>query len=488
MLSSYQLKHRVGKVGILVGPEASNGILKPRHSKLALITRMIDALLVGASLWLIADLYGVIWNERYSLALACAVGLFVFFAEFYDLYRAWRGAPLWQEGIRLWWAWIGVILGLLFLAYATKVSAEYSRRVMLTWLILTPVVLTTWRSALHFIVGLLRQQGINTRNVAIVGARELGAKLAHTFIGAPWLGFKAMGFYDDRAPTGSRPLADKPINVVGTFDDLVQQARDGKIDIIYITLPMRAETRIQNLISKLADTTVSVYMVPDFFMFDLMNASWTHVGELPAVSIYETPFYGVDSWVKRLEDIVLSGAILLTVAVPMLVIATLVKITSPGPVIFHQTRYGLQGQKIEVWKFRTMRVCENGSDVTQATRSDPRVTPVGNFLRRTSLDELPQFINVLQGRMSIVGPRPHAVAHNEMYRKLIAGYMLRHKVKPGITGWAQINGWRGETETVDKMRARVEHDLAYIRNWSLWLDVKIILSTIAKGFIGKNAY
>ena len=174
--------------------------------------------------------------------------------------------------------------------------------------------------------------------------------------------------------------------------------------------------------------------------------------------------------------------------VPMIIIGIGVKISSPGPVFFRQTRYGLRGEKIEVWKFRTMTVCENGGEIRQVTRSDPRVTRFGNFLRKLSLDELPQFINVLQGSMSIVGPRPHAVAHNEQYRKIIDGYMLRHKVKPGITGLAQINGWRGETDTLDKMQKRIECDLAYMRNWSLLLDLRIIYKTIISEFSGDNAY
>ncbi len=465
-----------------------DGMTKTRHSKLVILTRLADALIVGATFWLITLIYGQPFNERYSLVMVSGVGLFIFFAQFHDLYRSWRGAPLWQEGIRLWWVWVSVILALLLFAYATKTSAEYSRRTMLTWFVVTPVVLTVWRTGLHLVVGALRQRGVNTKTVAIVGARDLGARLASIFLDAPWMGFQVVGFYDDRAPAGSRPLVTKPVKVVGNLDDVVAQARDGALDMIYITLPMRAEKRIQQLVARLSDTTVSVYMIPDFFMFDLMNASWTHIGELPAVSIHETPFYGVDSWVKRMEDIVIASFILAIIALPMAIIAALIKFSSPGPVLFRQKRYGLMGQPIEVWKFRTMNVCDDGSDIKQATENDPRVTPLGKFLRRTSLDELPQFINVLQGRMSIVGPRPHAVAHNEQYRKLINGYMLRHKVKPGITGWAQINGWRGETETVDKMRARVEHDLAYIRNWSLWLDVKIIIATMLRGFMGRNAY
>jgi putative colanic acid biosynthesis UDP-glucose lipid carrier transferase len=165
-----------------------------------------------------------------------------------------------------------------------------------------------------------------------------------------------------------------------------------------------------------------------------------------------------------------------------------VKVSSPGPVLFKQRRYGIDGKEISVWKFRTMRVCEDGDHVPQATKKDPRITPLGSFLRRTSLDELPQFVNVLMGRMSIVGPRPHAVAHNELYRGQVKGYMLRHKVRPGITGWAQINGWRGETDTLDKMVNRIEHDLWYIRNWSLWLDLKIIVLTAVRGLTGMNAY
>jgi putative colanic acid biosynthesis UDP-glucose lipid carrier transferase len=212
------------------------------------------------------------------------------------------------------------------------------------------------------------------------------------------------------------------------------------------------------------------------------------VAGLPVVSVYESPFYGIDGWVKRAEDVVIGSLIMVLIAPFLLLIGLGIKLTSPGPVLFKQRRYGLKGEIVEVWKFRSMSVCDDGATVVQAQKNDARVTRFGAFLRRTSLDELPQFINVLQGQMSIVGPRPHAVAHNEQYRRLIHGYMLRHKVKPGITGWAQINGWRGETDTLDKMQGRVDCDLAYVRNWSLWLDIKIIFMTILKGFVGRNVY
>ncbi len=251
---------------------------------------------------------------------------------------------------------------------------------------------------------------------------------------------------------------------------------------------MAAEKRIVELVNALSDTTASVYLVPNFFVFDLLHGKLSSLDGVPVLSLHETPFYGLDGWVKRWEDIVVSALILLLISLPMALIALGVKLTSPGPVLFKQRRYGLNGSVVEVWKFRSMTVCENGAKVTQATKNDARITPFGAFLRRTSLDELPQFFNVLQGSMSVVGPRPHAVAHNEQYRKQIRGYMLRHKVKPGITGLAQIHGWRGETETVDKMEMRVKYDLEYVQNWSLWLDLKIIFLTVFKGFVNKNAY
>jgi len=215
------------------------------------------------------------------------------------------------------------------------------------------------------------------------------------------------------------------------------------------------------------------------FAIDTMRAS-------NRMSIHDTPFDGVDGVFKHMEDIIVASICLVVVAIPMMLIAVGIRLSSPGPILFKQLRYGINGETIDVWKFRTMTVCEDGASVNQAKENDPRVTKLGRFLRRTSMDELPQFINVLQGQMSIVGPRPHAVAHNEEYRSLLQGYMLRHKVKPGITGWAQINGLRGETDTIDKMQRRLQFDLHYIRSWSPYLDLKVILLTMFKVFVGKK--
>jgi putative colanic acid biosynthesis UDP-glucose lipid carrier transferase len=260
------------------------------------------------------------------------------------------------------------------------------------------------------------------------------------------------------------------------------------VDQIFIALPMASQPRILRLLEELRDTTASIYFVPDIFMFDLIQARVDSVGGLPVVAVCESPFYGTTGVLKRLSDLIIAVVALVFTAPVMLLIALAVRLTSKGPVLFKQRRYGLDGSEINVYKFRTMRVQENGQIVRQATRHDERITPVGKILRRTSLDELPQFFNVLQGRMSVVGPRPHAVAHNEMYRKMIKGYMIRHKVKPGITGLAQVNGARGETNTIEKMELRIRYDLEYLRHWSLRLDLKIIAKTIVVAFRDPNAY
>jgi putative colanic acid biosynthesis UDP-glucose lipid carrier transferase len=294
------------------------------------------------------------------------------------------------------------------------------------------------------------------------------------------------GYFDDRAAGRLQSLP--AAHNLGALSRLADYARTHRVDVIYIALPMASQPRILKLLEDLRDTTASIYFVPDIFVSDLIQARVDSIGGLPVVAVCETPFYGFNGFAKRVSDIVLASLILALIAPLMAVIAAGVKLSSPGPALFKQRRYGVDGRKIVIYKFRTMTVAEDGDVVRQATRNDSRVTRFGAFLRRTSLDELPQFINVLQGRMSVVGPRPHAVAHNEMYRKLIRGYMIRHKVRPGITGLAQVNGYRGETETVEKMKLRIEHDLAYLRNWSLLLDLQIILKTVAVVLGNKNAY
>jgi putative colanic acid biosynthesis UDP-glucose lipid carrier transferase len=334
----------------------------------------------------------------------------------------------------------------------------------------------------------LRRRGINTRRVAVVGVNELSLQLARNLQHSPELGLKLNGFYDDR-PADRRPeLPGQLSHFAGNLDQLVTDARTGRVDIVYITFPMRAEDRIRTVLKQLGDTTASVYIVPDFFVFELLHARWTSINGLPAVSVFENPLYGVDGLAKRAADLVGGLLFTLAAAVPMLLIAAAIKLTSAGPVFFRQKRYGLDGREILVWKFRTMKCCDNGPNVKQATKDDDRITPLGRLLRKTSLDEIPQLFNVLEGSMSLVGPRPHATAHNEQYRMLIDGYMLRHKVKPGITGLAQVMGYRGETATLDKMEGRVRYDHKYIREWSLWMDLKILFRTFWVVLGQKEAY
>jgi putative colanic acid biosynthesis UDP-glucose lipid carrier transferase len=295
-----------------------------------------------------------------------------------------------------------------------------------------------------------------------------------------------VGFVDDR--TSARLARAEGQKLLGAIDELPQLVKRHRADLVYLALPMTSQPRVLALLDALRDTTASVYFVPDMFVSDLIQGRIDSVSGMPVVAICDTPFAGVDGFVKRASDIVLSLLILALIAPLLLVLAVAVKLSSPGPALFRQRRYGVAGDEVMVYKFRTMRVMEDGTEIRQCARGDPRVTPLGAFMRRMSLDELPQLVNVLQGRMSIVGPRPHAVAHNEMYRKLINGYMLRHKVRPGITGWAQVNGWRGETDTLDKMRSRVAYDLDYLRNWSLRFDLYIMLRTVGAVWNGRNAH
>jgi putative colanic acid biosynthesis UDP-glucose lipid carrier transferase len=428
-------------------------------------------------------------DVRTATATLLAVAIFNIIADANGLYSATlRSAPRRVEIGKVWLSWGVTPPVLLTIAFATKTGDNYSRVVTLVWFLLTPLLITVSRQGVRKLEEALHRRGVATRTVHIVGATKMGALIAQRIMDDPSSALRVEGYFDDRDPERLNPMPAALGGTRGRLDDLLELARRGKVDIVYIALPLRAESRISEMVRKLADSTASVYVVADFLVFDLVHAQWSNVHGMPVVSVFESPFYGVNGWLKRVEDLVLGSLILLLIAVPMLAIAIGVRLSSPGPVFFRQRRYGLNGEEIRVLKFRSMVVTEDGANVKQATKGDQRVTPFGAFLRRTSLDELPQFLNVLTGEMSIVGPRPHAVSHNEMYRRMIHGYMLRHKVKPGITGWAQVNGWRGETDTLEKMEQRVNHDLHYIQNWGLLFDLKIIFKTIFGSGTRQNAY
>jgi len=387
--------------------------------------------------------------------------------------------------ILLGWLAIAGLLGLL--GWASRTLDAFDARAIAVWVAATPAVLFAAHRLIPAILPRVFAAEDLQRSAVIVGANELGRRLASELREQPVHGIRLVGYFDDRSANRHDGLP--PGECLGTLGDLAEHVKKHRIDLIYVALPMASQPRIVRLLEELHDTTASIYFVPDIFVFDLIQARIDTIGDIPVVAVCETPLYGINGLIKRASDLVFASAILVLISPVLLACAIGVKLSSPGPVFFRQRRYGIDGREILVYKFRTMTVCEDGSQITQARRDDPRVTRFGAILRRYSLDELPQFVNVLQGRMSVVGPRPHAVAHNEMYRKLIRGYMFRHKTKPGITGLAQVNGFRGETASLERMQGRVEQDLAYLRNWSLFLDVKIIFKTLAVVFRGDdNAY
>jgi putative colanic acid biosynthesis UDP-glucose lipid carrier transferase len=366
--------------------------------------------------------------------------------------------------------WGVIVAGLLFLGFAFDVGTLFSRKVLLTWFVVTPMALTLSQAVRLRATWFAAQ--LPTRRYIIVGVNEVGLELARRL---PAQGFS--GYFDFRSPDRVGPLLEAD-HFAGHCRDLADYVRTHAVGLVYIALPLANVPRLSALINALRDTTASVYFVPDAFAFDLIQGRVAEINGMPVLSVCDTPFHGTDAVLKRTMDIMLGLCALLAAAPVIVLIAAAVKLTSKGPILFRQRRYGLHGEEITVYKFRSMTVCEDGPVVIQATAQDRRVTALGRFLRKTSLDELPQLFNVLQGTMSLVGPRPHAVAHNEKYRRLINGYMIRHKVRPGITGLAQVNGLRGETDTVEKMAARVRYDLEYLRNWSPLLDMKILVRSL----------
>ena len=383
-------------------------------------------------------------------------------------------------------SWLWLLALLLLLGFATRSLNKFDGEVLLTWGLATPPLqwLAVWIGR-----SVMRRHAArpeSRRSVAVVGSGELGVRVATALTHSKDDAVDLAGFFDDRSNDRAHPTA--AARRLGAFKDVAPYIKDRGIREVYITLPLGSQPRIAALLEQLQDTTASLFFVPDVFGITIIQGRLQDVNGVPVVGICETPFTGTNRLVKRISDVVLASAILMLTAPLLLLIAVGVKLSSPGPVIFRQRRNGLDGGEITVYKFRSMTTQDNGPVVRQAVKDDPRTTRFGAFLRRSSLDELPQFVNVLQGHMSIVGPRPHAVAHNEQYREVITAYMVRHKVKPGITGWAQVNGQRGETDSVEKMHARVELDLEYLRNWSLGLDLQIIARTIRVAFFDRHAY
>jgi undecaprenyl-phosphate glucose phosphotransferase len=465
--------------------------LKTYSGFINLFSRFVDPVLVVLAAFVS---YGMRFSfdeltlpqEYHSLILFAVLSVVLIFPLF-NLYGSWRGQSLTKQAGAIILAWITVVLLMIIILFGLKISSDYSRLWLGWWVVYGLAFLLVFRMCIYGVLQYQRLHGKNFRRVVIVGAGDLGNKLIDKIAASPWTGFKIMGLFDDNVQLNGSTI--NGYSVLGKLEEIEPYIKENRVDEVWIALPLRAEERVKELLYALRHQTVNIKLIPDIFGFSLLNHSMTEIAGLPVVNLSDTPMGGTNKLVKAIEDRVLAFLILLLVSPLLVVIAILTKITSSGSILFKQKRHGWDGRIINIYKFRTMKVhSESAGTVTQACRDDERFTSIGAFLRRTSLDELPQFFNVLQGKMSIVGPRPHAIEHNELYKDQVNQYMLRHMVKPGITGWAQVNGLRGETDTLDKMKKRVEYDLFYIENWSLWFDLKIILLTLFKGFVHKNAH
>lgn len=457
-----------------------DGKVKSNATLISILQRVADISSIFLSCFLVSKFSNVFFYDNYLVIALLLLTTFQLIGGVTDFYRSWRGVLFTHEirvVIQNWCLAFILSVGIINILVILKFSINHYALIFFFFIFIDLIL----RFMIRKISAYFRSLGYNKRMVAFAGDIKFSQTLIETFTTQNWLGLEVVGIYSAR-----KNMTDELYK--GDYNDLLKEVKKGNIDRVYLEIEMKDNQQLDWLIKELADTTCSVLFIPDIFTYNILHSRIEDINGIPVVPIFESPFSGTNKILKRIEDILFSAIILILITPLLCVISIAVKKSSPGPVFFKQTRYGVDGKPIKVWKFRTMKVMEDDHKVIQATKNDPRITRVGNFLRRTSLDELPQFINVFTGSMSIVGPRPHAVSHNEEYRKLITGYMLRHKVKPGITGWAQINGWRGETDTLHKMQKRIEFDLEYIRNWSLFFDLKIIILTVFKGFIGKNVY
>ena len=463
------------------------GRLKEFSSELAFLQRVADGLLItGSSLAAAWLRFGSPWlNSAQAASVALALLLAYFAFSEFGLYRSWRAGDVAREIGLLWLGWAGSFLVLSGLLFALKIGAEYSRLWVGNWFLLAGVLLAIGRVGLRLGLRWLRRQGYNVRTVCLVGDGEAAARLRDVAGSREGLGFRVVAWFGVHELPPARGLPG-----TGPLSALEAYVESSPVDEVWVAVPLRDEECLRATFRALRHSAANVRYFPDLYGYELLNHAVTEIGGLTMLDLSVSPMEGVNRLLKRLEDLLLGGLFLVLAAPLMLLIAIGVRLESRGPVLFRQRRIGWSGRGFVIYKFRTMRLHDEpvSGRLDQARRDDPRITRFGRFLRRTSLDELPQLINVLQGRMSLVGPRPHAVEHHHLYIDQVPSYAARHKVKPGITGYAQVSGYRGETDTPDKMQRRVEYDMLYIQKWSLALDMKILFLTLLKGFAHKNAY
>ena len=424
--------------------------------------------------------------DLYWAAMALAAFLAATYMHFANLYSFSNLVTFSLQFGTVTAAWGAVFVTLFALAYFAQVSDDYSRFWVVTWFTVSLVVFGLLRVALAYQVERWAKRGETDINIAVIGAGDFGRRLIRHLDSRENSGIRIVGIFDDRADATADPIDGHPVR--GDIDDLLAYIRDHRVDEIVIAMPWRASEQLRGLVARLRTVAADVKLCPEEIALELPNLGYGEVAGIPMLKLSERPLSGWKLLAKAVEDRVLATVALLVLSPVMLLIALGIKLTSPGGVFFRQTRYGFNNNEFVVLKFRAMRNQQDNGHVEQARRNDPRVTRIGAFLRKTSLDELPQLLNVIRGEMSLVGPRPHAVAHNVEYASVINEYLSRHRMKPGITGWAQVNGFRGETQTLDLMRQRVQFDLYYIENWSVLFDFRILLMTLFVGFVHRNAY
>ncbi|WP_116123902.1 undecaprenyl-phosphate glucose phosphotransferase [Paraburkholderia sp. BL6669N2] len=402
------------------------------------------------------------------------------------VYGSWRGRAMWRLIGQVSLAWLMVQGCSLVLTFSLHRTDYVSRLWFAYWTALSGGALIVSRVVVHVVLDRIRNAGLNLRSVAVVGCGAHCQQVVRNIEGSPSSGFRAVAAFDLRPIVG---VVGSGVPVFDDIDKFSAYVRSYCVQELWLALPLSEEQAISRFVSEFRDDLVNVRFVPDMRSVALFDSDVIDLIGMPAINLVASPLPERELLKKEIFDRVFAVLALIALAPLLIVIATAVKLSSRGPVFFTQKRKGADGRIFRIYKFRSMRshAVESGV-VKQATKGDPRITRVGAFLRRTSLDELPQFFNVLCGDMSVVGPRPHAIEHDELYQKVVNGYIHRYRIKPGITGWAQINGFRGETDRIEKMQGRVEHDLYYLRNWSFGLDIRIVVVTIAKGFVHSNAY
>jgi len=464
---------------------------------LSVLSRIIDIAMVALGAAIAAAVHNgkVVWlDDMQSVSLAFDVLLVVVFFPALGIYQSWRGKPLYDLLCRVAGGWAMVEVTGVLISFTLHRADSLSRLWLVYWAVATIVLLIVTKVIVYSILRGLRREGFNQRAVAIVGGAPYGRFLIQQMRSRPDAGFSPVVVFDEDATVNPYEDPDTSDAIEGVpverdYQRMIELVRQRAIRELWLALPISKEKEIHRFVMDLRNDFVNIRFIPDVRSLTLFNQPMVELLGVPAINLAASPITDLRVLPKRVFDRLFALAALTALAPVMLGIAAMVKLSSPGPVFFRQKRKGIDGHEFEIYKFRSMKVHkEEAGRITQATRRDPRITAVGAFLRRTSLDELPQFINVLRGEMSVVGPRPHALEHDDIYKDLVKGYMHRYRIKPGITGWAQINGYRGETDRIEKMMGRVKLDLYYMQHWTFWLDIKIVVLTLWKGFVGNNAY